>query len=158
MEISISSSSPSPVSDYIHAPDFALNIYCHHMAELKFLWFISFFAFFTFLRVRFFFKLWQNPSAVLCQISTTNTLTGGTSTFTPLLFWSLGVSCRHLAEEHMWDFLKWKLHDEGKHLKWKLRSESRQSLEIVMLALLLLLSYPTYRHPNQLCYCARTSL
>ena len=49
------------------------------------------------------FKLWQNPSAVLCQTSTTNTLTGGTSTFTPLLFWSLGVSCRQLADEHMWD-------------------------------------------------------
>ena len=106
MAISISSSSPSPVSDYIHAPDSALNIYCHHMAEVEFLWFISFFAlltFFTFLRDRFFFKLWQNPSAVLCQTSTTNTLTGGTSTFTPLLFWSLGVSCRRLADEHMWD-------------------------------------------------------
>ena len=103
MAISISSSSPSPVSDYIHAPDFALNIYCRYMAEVKFLWFISFFAFFTFLRDRLFFKLWQNPSAVLCQTSTTNTLTGGTSTFTPLLFWSLGVSCRHLADEHMWD-------------------------------------------------------
>ena len=34
MAISISSSSPSPVSDYIHAPDFAVNIYCHHMAEV----------------------------------------------------------------------------------------------------------------------------
>ena len=34
MAISISSPSPSPVSDYIHAPDFAVNIYCHDMAEV----------------------------------------------------------------------------------------------------------------------------
>ena len=103
MSISISSSSPSPVSDYIPAPDIGLNIYSPHMGQLIFLWFLSFFAFLTFLRDSFFFKLWQNPSAVLCQTSTTNTLTGGTSTFTPLLFWSLGVSCRQLADEHMWD-------------------------------------------------------
>ena len=32
--MAISISSPSPVSDYIHAPDFAVNIYCHHMAEV----------------------------------------------------------------------------------------------------------------------------
>ena len=94
---------PKPGIWLCTCPDFTLNICCHDLTELKFLWLISFFAFLTYLRDRFFFKVWQNPSAVLCQTSTTNTLTGGTSTFTPLLFWSLGVSCRRMAEDHMWD-------------------------------------------------------
>ena len=94
---------PKPGIWLCTCPDFTLNICCHDLTELKFLWLISFFAFLTFLRDSFFFKVWQNPSAVLCQTSTTNTLTGCTSTFTPLLFWSLGVSCRRMAEDHMWD-------------------------------------------------------
>ena len=102
MSISISSSSPSPVSDYIQVPDFGLNISCFHMDALTYLWFLSFLAFLTFLRDRFFSKLWQNPSAVLYQTSTTDPLAGGTSTFTPLLFRSLAVNCRWLVHEHMW--------------------------------------------------------
>ena len=91
------------VSDYICVPEFDLNTYCRHMGELTFLWFVSFLAFLTFLRDRLFFKLNQNPSADLCQTSTINPLTGDTSTFTSLLFWSLGVNCRRLAQGHMWD-------------------------------------------------------
>ena len=102
MSISISSSSPSPVSDYIQVPDVGLNISCCHMAALTYLWFLSFLAFLTFLRDRFFSKVWQNPSAVLYQTSTIDPLAGGTSTFTPLLFRSLAVNCRWLVHEHMW--------------------------------------------------------
>ena len=64
------SQAQAQVSDYIYGPDFALHIYCRHMAALEFLWFSSFLTFLTFLGDRLFFKLNQNPSAVLCQTST----------------------------------------------------------------------------------------
>ena len=91
------------VSDYICVPEFDLNIFSPHMGQLIFFWLPSFLAFLTFLRDRFFSNFYQNPSAVLCQTSTINALTGDTSTFTSLLFWSLGVNCRRLAQGHMWD-------------------------------------------------------
>ena len=160
MEISSSSSSPSPVSDYIHAPDFALNIYCHHMAELKFLWFISFCAFFTYLRVRFFSNFDKIP---LQSSARYRQLTPSQGALRPLRLCYFG-HWESVADTWQTStcgiYLKRKLHDEGTHLKCNLCGEVMHSVQIVTLALLLLLllSYPTYRHPNQLCYCARTSL
>ena len=159
MEISISSSSPSPVSDYIHAPDFALNIYCHHMAELKFLWFISFCAFFTYLRVRFFSNFDKIP---LQSSARHRQLTPSQGALRPLRLCYFG-HWESVADTWQTStcgiYLKRKLHDEGTHLKCNLCGEVMHSVQIVTLALLLLLllSYPTYRYPNQLCYCARRS-
>ena len=59
----------------------------HHFSHFLHFWEIGFF---------------QTLTKSLCS-PLPDTLTGGSSTFTPLLFWSLGVSCRQLADEHMWD-------------------------------------------------------
>ena len=158
MEISISSSSPSPVSDYIHAPEFALSIYRHHMAELKFLWFISFFAFFTFLRDR----LFSNFDKIPLQSSARHRqLTPSQGALRPLRLcyfghWESIADDWHRATCGI--YLKWKLHGEAKYMKFNLHGEVRHLIQIVILALLLLLlhSHPTYQPPNQLCYSART--
>ena len=155
--MAISSPSPSPVSDYIPAPDFALNICCHDMAEVKFLWFLSFFAFLTFLRDRFFSKFDKIPLQSSARHRQPTPSQVALRPLRPCYFGHWESVADEWQRSTCGIYLEWKLHDEGKHLKWNLHSEGRHSLQIVALALLLLLSYPTYRRPNQLCYCARTT-
>ena len=95
-------------SDYICVLEFALNIYHCHISKITFLWCSSFFAFLTlhslhFWEIGFFQTFYKIPLQSCANHRQVTSLAGDTSTFTSMLFWSLGVTCRRLAHGHMWD-------------------------------------------------------
>ena len=94
---------------YIYEPVIACLYYRHHSTPCFSLWFITFLVAFQnsqhTKRDRFFCqKKYQNPCRALYQSSTAFPLTGGTSTFTPLQFWSLEDRCRWVVHGPMWGF------------------------------------------------------
>ena len=118
--------------------------------------FFTFLTFLTFLGDRLFFKLFAKPlrSPVRANYNWA-TLTGHSSTFMCMWFWSLGVNCRWSAQGHTWGlpagltcriYLKWKVQGECRYLKWKLHGEFTHLIHIVMLRCCMLPIHPTIRH------------